>query len=447
MHYQTKYCFLILIFSLHICLPKEINLQECTFSCYEELHNQVHNLFLTKAKSEQKQVGNQLLTVGNNFFHQGKIEQACNVYRVLNSLFPHSTAILYNLGRTYTELNQIDDACNAYQSIISREPNNHEVLFALSTAYLTLGDYENGWKLYEHRWKLPDKQADPISIEHWDGSNISGKTILLRSEGGLGDTIQFIRYAQIVKNYGATVLLQTSPHLKQLLSRCPYLNQILTHHDPIPQCDVQASLMSLPALLKTTVDTIPQNIPYIFPDHILVKQWEPYFDKQYCNIGICWQADPHNDANRPPLAQRSIPLELFKHLTELPHVRLFSLQNIDGMDQLDQCKSNDIYSFNALDKKNGRFMDTAALIQNLNLIITVDTSIAHLAGALGKPTWLILPFKSDWRWMIDRNDSPWYPTMRIFRRKKEDTSWKPIMKTIVQELKSNKDFYVTNNLN
>lgn len=403
----------------------------------ESMLQQLHETATTHLHDHEYMLtfGNQILSLANNFFHQGNIQHAIKCYQLLRLFFPQSNAIRYNLGRALIEFNCVDEAINMYQEIIKLYPHKADVLFSLSTAYLAQGNYEKGWKLYEQRWNLPDKQFDRFNIPRWDGHDITGKKILLRSEGDIGDIIQFIRYAQLVKNRGAFVILQAPLHLKQLLSTCPYIDQTIAYEDLTPDVEVQASLMSLPAIFGTTCETIPTNIPYFHPNKTLVQQWQEKIDCSYFNIGICWHAAPHNDVHRPPLAKRSIPLSIFIPLTTVPNVRIYSLQYIDGIDQLATISNeHHLYTFTPhLDTHNGRFMDTAAIMTILDLIITVDTSTAHLAGALGIPTWVLLPYKSDWRWMLNRTDSPWYPTIKLFRCP-QNTDWSIVIENIVKTL-------------
>jgi len=245
--------------------------------------------------------------------------------------------------------------------------------------------------------------------------------------------MQFVRYAQLVKDCGAQVVVQTLSPLKKLFSLCPYIDAVISHKDPIPHADFQISLMSLPHRFDTQVDTIPNETPYLYADEQLIQDRSSIFDSEHLNIGICWQADLSNDAQRPPLARRTVPLNLFAELAAIPNIRLFNLQKGDE-ESVGKIKF-DLQSFGPdFDNANGRFMDTAAVIKNLDLVITVDTSIAHLAGSLGVKTWVLLPFKSDWRWMTEQTDSPWYPNMQLYRNKKT-TDWNSVIKNIILDLK------------
>jgi len=380
---------------------------------------------------------NQLFSQANTFFGSGDFKQALAVYNLLLSYLPDSYALSHNAGKTYYELNQPEQAITCYQKAITLRPTSPALYLDYATACLAAGDYKNGWSAYEWRWQLPEKQAIRNRYPLWEGCPIGGKTILLHCEGSLGDALQFVRYAQLVKKLDVTIIVRTLSPLKPLLSCCPYIDHVISDNDPLQPVDVHTSLMSLPHIFTTTVDTIPVKIPYLFPDETLVSNWQNKLkhDRNF-KIGICWQADPQNDAQRPAIAQRSVPLALFEQLTQLPNSSLYSLQKISGLEQIDDKRMQWLINYcdDTFDTNHGRFMDTAALIQNLDLIISVDTSIAHLAGALGKPTWVILPWKSDWRWLINRDDCPWYPTVRLFR-KQQDDDWQAVIKEIVTMLK------------
>jgi hypothetical protein len=240
---------------------------------------------------------------------------------------------------------------------------------------------------------------------------------LLIAEQGLGDTIQFVRYAPLVKKLGSTVLVECQKPLLNLLATCPGVDERISKGTAVPAFDMYAPLSCLPRLFKTTLETIPANVPYLSADARLVSEWR---GRLRCvegfKIAIAWQGNPDYRADR----ERSIPLGQFSRLADLPGVRLISLQKGRGVEQLALVRERfDIIEFtNELDEQGGAFSDSAAILANLDLVITPDTSIAHLAGALGVPVWVALPYVPDWRWLLDRSDSPWYPTMRLFRQKK-----------------------------
>jgi hypothetical protein len=266
----------------------------------------------------------------------------------------------------------------------------------------------------------------------WQGEPLAGKTILLHAEQGLGDTIQFIRYAPIVKQHGATVIVECQKPLLGLLQGCPGVDQLVGQGDAIAGFDVHAPLLSVPGILKTTVETVPARIPYLFPKPALVEHWRTrLIQLGGFKIGIAWQGNPRYPNDR----FRSIPLRCFAPLAQVPAVRLISLQKGPGAEQLAEVRNLFPIADLAgeLDQQSGPFVDTAAVMKNLDLVITSDTAAAHLAGALGAAVWVALPSAPDWRWSLDRCDSPWYPTMRLFRQR-DWGNWQDVFEEIEQAL-------------
>ena len=252
----------------------------------------------------------------------------------------------------------------------------------------------------------------------WDGSSLSGKTILLWAEQGLGDTLQFVRYAPLVKQQGGTVLLWCPAELGRILQTCAGIDRHRDGGSPLPPFDVQVPLMSLPAILKTTLATVPASIPYLFADAALRQRWqEELAHYTEFKIGIVWQGNPRfsQPECRVVDQRRSTVLAQFEPVARLPGVRLFSLQKGYGTEQLTERKAE--WGIVDLGEELSDFMDTAAVMMNLDLILSVDTAPLHLAGALGLPVWALLRFAGCWRWLLEREDSPWYPTMRLFRQK------------------------------
>ncbi|MDR3550792.1 MAG: tetratricopeptide repeat protein [Candidatus Babeliales bacterium] len=391
-------------------------------------------LVLDLNQEQLRIVGNSLLTIGNNYYNHAHMEKAAKVFEKLVTLFPTSPAVQFNLGYTLIELTQYRRAQECFKIACSLKPETPEFCVALATALLATGDYQQGWPLYEYRWQLPDKKAVVMNAPRWDGiSSLHGKRMLLLSEGALGDCIQFVRYAHILKQQGAYIILKTLSPLRQLLNLCPYIDEIITHNESTIAVDYYTSLMSLPALLHATIETVPSTIPYIFANTSLHNEWHTKLnhDKKI-KVGICWQADTANDANRPPRAQRTISAQAFAPLAQIDPITLYSLQH-------GQIAPSFMHDFGPeLDTTHGRFMDTAAIISNLDLVISVDTSIAHLAGALGIATWLLLPYKADWRWLDAGDTCPWYPNMRIFRQR-YDEGWQTVIDRIKQELSNISD--------
>lgn len=283
--------------------------------------------------------------------------------------------------------------------------------YSLAHLLLLSGDYVDGFIGYE--WRLCHRGIPRSTCDAplWDGSQLHGRRILLLAEQGLGDTIQFARFTAQVQQRGGQVIVQCQPRLIELLRHMPSIGEIYSDAESIPPVDVQARLLSLPLLLALDVTDV-RAAPYIVADSSRVCYWQHRLGQlKGLKVGIAWQGNPRNAVDR----ERSIPLEHFAPLAAIPGVQLVSLQKADGVGQLVSC-GFPVVTIDGLDAA-GAFLDTAAIMAELDLIVTSDTSIAHLAGALGRPCWVALTLVPDWRWMLNRNDSPWYPTLKLFRQR------------------------------
>ncbi|MCI0457834.1 MAG: hypothetical protein L0Z62_12780, partial [Gemmataceae bacterium] len=267
----------------------------------------------------------------------------------------------------------------------------------------------------------------------WDGAPLAGRRILLHAEQGLGDTLHFIRYAACLQQQGATVLVECQAALVRLLASCPGIDQLVAQHSALPAFEVHAPLMSLPRILGTLPSTVPAKVPYLFADAHLCERWRQELGRERAfRIGINWHGSPQFRGGR----DRAIPLKHWAPLARLEGVRLFSLQKGAGREELaalaEQPTIVDLGS--RLDETAGAFMDTAAVLTNLDLVITSDTAVAHLAGALGVPVWLVLSAAPNWRWMLHRDDSPWYPTMRLYRQAQLG-NWDEVFDRMIEALR------------
>ena len=299
--------------------------------------------------------------------------------------------------------------------------------------WLQTGDFERGWAEMEWRWKIGRLHPRSFREPTWDGSPLGGRTILIHAEQGLGDALQFIRYARLVKERGGTVVVECPKALVRILASCPGIDRLVAAGSPLPPFDVQAPLVSLPRLLGTTLATVPADVPYLFADADLVERWQRELSGYHAfRVGIAWQGNPKFPGDRT----RSIPLRHYAPLARVEGVRLFSLQKGAGSEQLrEPGKDFPVIDLGrVLDEKTGAFMDTAAVMKNLDLVITSDTAVAHLAGALGVPVWVALGVGADWRFLRDREDSPWYPTRRLFRQTRLH-DWEPVFERMAAELR------------
>jgi Tfp pilus assembly protein PilF len=348
--------------------------------------------------------------------------------------FEQETAEVHNnLGVALAQQQRIPEAMACVDRAIQLDPTLADAHMNRSVLWLLTGDTTRGWPEFEWRWLLKALPDRNFTEPRWQGEPLTGKTILLHAEQGFGDTFQFIRYAPLVKQYGGCVLFECQRGLMNLLQRCQGIDQLVAHGDPLPPFDVQSPLMSLPGALGTTVATIPADVPYIYADPKLCEHWRQKLDPiQDLRIAINWQGRP----GRGPYRLRDIPFEYFANLSKMPGVRLISLQKNHGQMQAERSAVFDLG--NEFDQTHGAFSDSAAILMNVDLVITSDTAVAHLAGALGVPTFLALPFAADWRWFLNRADSPWYPTMRLFRQPRPG-DWSSVfaqIETALHEFKS-----------
>ena len=360
---------------------------------------------------------------------QDKLDEAMASYQQALRLKPDYPDAHNNLGIVLGKQGRLDEAVACYQQALRLKPDYPEAHWNRSLAWLLMGRFEQGWPGYEWRWKCKEfGSLPPFHPPLWDGSPLDGRTILVHAEQGLGDTLQFIRYAPLVHQRGGRVILVCQPPLIRLLTRSPGIERLVAQGEALPEYDVHVPLMSLPGLLGTTLESVPADVPYLDAEPQLVEAWRhrlgsyPGF-----KVGIVWQGNPKFRLDR----LRSIPLAQFAPLARVPGVHLFSLQKGPGAEQL--AAVTDRFPVTDLGRRLDDFMDTAAVLKNLDLVISVDTAIAHLAGALGIPVWVALPFVPDWRWLMDREDSPWYPTMRLFRQTRPG-QWEDVFQRIAEAL-------------
>ncbi|MDZ4154894.1 tetratricopeptide repeat-containing glycosyltransferase family protein, partial [Methylicorpusculum sp.] len=370
---------------------------------------------------------NTLFSQGIKLVEQGNIEQALNNFTYINERHPRNTQVLYNIAGCYRRLGQLEEAAKEYNQVLSLDPKHTDAAFGLALVRHTQGDMKQGWELF-NLWRKDIDLLPKSPLQLID------KKVLIKVEWGLGDMINFIRYAQYIHELGAHVIVQSHKALVKLLTRCPYIDTVIPHGAPLPQTDFQLPLLYLPTLFQTEEKTVPNSVPYLNPDAQLEQYWHDKLatDSNF-KVGICWDMG-HYDTNVAGW-KRAAPLEHWHQLLRTKEVSFYCLQK----EQLDQLAAlpTDIKVHQLgpdFDTKNGGFMDSAAIMKQLNLIITVDTAVAHLAGALGVPTWVMLPYHTDYRWMRDRIDTPWYPTMRLFRSQNPD-DWKPVIENVTEELK------------
>jgi Flp pilus assembly protein TadD len=333
-----------------------------------------------------------------------------------------------NKGITLTALNRPQEALLCYDAAIAIHPKSTSAHFNKALALLVMGDFQQGWKLYEWRWRLPRARPPDISEPLWLGAeSLADCTVLLHGEQGMGDVIQMSRFAKLVADRGAQVTLQVPHPLTDLLISAPGVSRVVSSHTLLPACDFQVPLMSLPLALRTRLDSIPAQVPYLRVGKERLSIWADRLGVQTLRrVGLVWSGDPvhPNDHNR------SIAFgDLIRHLpAEFSYVCLQREVRDSDLDLLIEEPRVQFFGYQIED-----FSDTAALCSLMDVVVTVDTSVAHLSGALGRPTWILLPFAPDFRWLLNRDDSPWYPTVRLFRQKRIGR-WEEPLRSVGHEL-------------
>ncbi len=358
-----------------------------------------------------------LNNLGNSLRYVNCIAEADQCFQKAIDLKPDYLNALKNRGTLHVWTGALERGLAYYEQALKINPNEAELHRNLGVIYLLQGRFQEGWKEYRWRWRVGDLHRTNTAIPVWDGSELRGRRILLTAEQGLGDTLNFVRFASVLRNHGAQTLVHCQPQLLALLQNAPQLGALYPNSLPIEQpMEVQCSLVDAADILGINEQNVPYDGPYLFPSQQLADYWAHRFPKQSgtYRIGIAWQGNPDHQAD----AFRSVPLKCFETIAGIPGIELISLQNGFGSEQLASWNgAKPILSLGSeVDKTSGAFMDTAALMRQLDLVITSDTSIVHLAGALGVPTWLVLNYVPDWRWLLHREDSPWYPSVRLFRQ-------------------------------
>ena len=369
---------------------------------------------------------------GNTLSRLGFYQKAIAEYKNAIAININHYKSYYGLGVANEELNQQKEAMPYYETAIKIKQDYYPALMAKSRLLIRNGDFDQGWKLYEYRWAQEDKLSLPPghNAPLWIGNqNLENKTILLQFEQGLGDTIQFCRYVVLFKQFSCKVILRVQKPLFGLMQASFYDDfiQVISEEKNIPQHDFYCPLMSLPLAFKTTTQTIPNRIPYLFTDRNTQQKWSKIFgEKKKIRIGLAWRGNPNHKND----LKRSFALEdVIDVLSD--KFDWVSLQNNLKENEI-QILNNNKFFLEYRDKIND-FLDLAAICELVDKIITVDTSVLHLSGSLGKKTKLILPYYPDFRWMNDDFKSSWYPEVRIYKHD-VDSSWKKILLKIQDDL-------------
>jgi tetratricopeptide (TPR) repeat protein len=374
-------------------------------------------------------------------YHDGRGVLLHKMGRFADALVSYNRAIVtnpnypqayFNRGTAQAKLRDFDGALASYNLAIAKKPGFADFHFNLALASLKVGDFVNGWAHYEWRWRIKN---GPILLQQrqfrqplWlGGDDISGRSILLYGEQGLGDSLLFCRYCTLVARLGARVILEVPGPLVSLCATLEGVTRVIPYGEPLPDFDVQCPLMSLPLACKTTLETIPSATRYLNSDRHKVAAWQQRLGaKTGPRVGLTWSGSQGARMH----SERSYPLEkLVPYLAD--KFQYFCLQTeITATDRKTLMENPAIRQF---DDELRDFSDTAALCECMDLVISMDTSVVHLNGALGRKTWVLLPFDSDWKWLIDRDDSPWYPTVRLFRQASRG-DWNDVFERIAAQL-------------
>jgi len=361
---------------------------------------------------------------------QGDLAAAAESYRLVLRCHPDLVEAHLHLGITQLLQGNVGSAAECFKRAQKLAPENSEARTFLGYLHLLEGNFPLGWSEHEYRWNTPhflrDRRKFPQPL--WKGEPLKGSRILLRAEQGLGDTLQFVRYVPLVAARGGNVVLEVQTRLQRLLARAPGAEEVIRRGQALPEIDWQCPLMSLPLAFATDLNSIPAEFPYVQPDPAQIAAWGQRLAGNSLRIGLAWGGSPTFPYER----WRSIPLEQLAPLTQLEGTTFYSLQMGPQAGQVKQLGSR-VRLIDLQDEQQD-LADTAAIVANLGLVISIDTSVAHLAGAMGKPVWILLHKSPDWRWLLDREDSPWYPSARLFRQSTLG-NWQDVVARVERELR------------
>ncbi|MBF0261265.1 MAG: glycosyltransferase family protein [Magnetococcales bacterium] len=357
------------------------------------------------------------INLGNVRLDQGDSRAAIACYEEALRLNPDHKDAHHNLGVILQSMNAHEAALERFRAALRCNPDNATSHMGIAASLLKTGRFLEAWPEYEWRFRLANHSARICPVPRWDGSDPAGKRLYLYTEQGFGDALMFARFAQVLRERGATVLLECRPELLSLFTASELADLVTARDtedkDPPPfEYDLHLPLMSLPLLLNTTLDTLPARVPYLHPPETRIAAWaEKLGPRHGLRVGLSWSGNPNATVNR----ERACILDHFLPLTEMPGVTFYALQKGPPAAQLTP-EIQARHGIIPLEAQLTDFTETAALMRNLDLVISTDTAVVHLAGGLGVPVWTLLHTACEWRWLETRLDSPWYPTMRLFRQ-------------------------------
>ena len=401
---------------------------------YAEAHNNLGNALRLQGKLDEAVMPlreslrlrpdfvEPLYNLGITLMQLGRAEEALEWLERTIKVAPAHEEARSNLAVLLNNLGRVDEAIACYDEILRHQPDSAPAHKGRALARLRQGDFARGWAEYEWRWRIPG--TVPVPEPSWDGSPLDGRTILLHAEQGLADTLQFVRYAALVKERGGRVFLECPAPLTRLLGTCPGIESVVACGAARPPADCHAPLLSLPRLFGTDLDSVPASVPYLSAETDRREHWRQQLATGR-KVGLVWQSNlSYGGTGSARLAQMS-------PITRVAGVRLYSLQKGAGAEQLQEEAGKAVTHLGA--ESWADFAETAAVVVNLDLVIAVDTAVAHLAGALGVPVWLALPEAADWRWLVEREDTPWYPSMRLFRQRRRG-DWDEVFQRMADAL-------------
>jgi len=372
-------------------------------------------------------------TLGYALRHSGEYYRAIDCFKKAVSLKRDYAEAYNQLGVTLNAVGRYEEAIESYHQAILNDPEYAEAHWNMALVLLLTGRFAEGWRQYQWR-RHPDLEM--LTYPHalggpvWDGSKFLGKTLLVHYEQGFGDTLQFVRYLPLVKSLGGTVILEVRKPLRALLGAMPGVDVFVDaspQHGANMEYDFHVSLMDLPGLFAKTEPEIPSHVPYIYADRLKIDFWRQRMDSRSLNVGVVWSGSTSYERNNV----RSCRLEDFAPLDAVDGVTLYSLQKGEPASEIEECRQT--VPVVDLGRWIEDFADTAAAIANMDLLVSVDTSVLHLAGAMGKPAWALICAAPEWRWLLDREDSPWYPTIKLFRQKQVGR-WDEVFQRVRREL-------------
>ncbi|MFC1842394.1 tetratricopeptide repeat protein [Candidatus Dependentiae bacterium] len=374
--------------------------------------------------------------LATEFFKQCNYQESLKHFCKLADSGTSNPYIFFNIGYIFFKLGQLDKAEEFLRRFLKLQPDSKDTYKFLGRIQVTKGNFKAGYDFYNRFYGEQDLKQKKL----WRGSDVSGKIVYIWNNIGMGDVFCFIQYARKLKNNGATVILGVREGLIPIMSSCPYVDKVVPRFGYVPECDFIVDLNRLTRMSYRAGFGVPCGYiePYLFANKGLVKKYKQLMSQDKCfKIGLCWDAYSYKNkmTGEKTINERSIPLYYLYFLSKLEKISLYSLQRVNGTEQLDFMPQDfKIHIFGQdFDKTHGSFSDTVAVMQNLDLVITADTSVANLAGALGVNVWVLLPFAADWRWQVDKSYTDWYPTMRLFRQDKPG-NWEHAINKVCCEL-------------